>query len=245
MFNLYSTHPIDPRAFDPLEPANIIGNIGCALWVFAYVFMIRKGFKDRAHGLPLVAICLNFSWEFLAAWVFPNPDVLTRTIYRIWFGVDILILWQLLRYGRELQENPLVRRYFHPIVAGTLVLSLVGQCAFVASYQDRLGVVVAFGINLIMSILFIPMLWARREHLRGISSAGAWLKMVGTLLTSIQSVYFVRWLNPELPSLAFFLFLAVSIFLFDCIYLFLLSTVRSTEAAAVGQVVPLTEPGRG
>jgi hypothetical protein len=226
MLDPYAVGPIDPRAFDPFEPANIIGNLGCALWVVAYGFMIRKGFQDRAHGLPLVAICLNFSWELLAAWVFPNPDVVTRSIYRIWLAVDVLILWQLLRHGRELQDNPLVRKHFHAIVAGTLVLALVGQYCFVTSYQDRLGVVVAFGINLIMSILFIPMLWARREHLRGISYAGAWLKLFGTLLTYIQSVYFVRWLNPELPSLAFFLFLAVSIFLFDCIYVVLLSTLR-------------------
>ncbi len=231
----YAVDPIDPRAFDPFEPANVVGNLGCMLWVVAYVLMIRKGFQDRAYGLPLVAICLNFSWEFLAAWVFPNPDVLTRSIYRIWFFVDVLILGQLLWYGRTLQDHPLVRKHFPAIVAGTLVLAIVGQYCFVASYQDRLGIVVAFGINLIMSILFIPMFWARREHRRGISTAGAWLKLLGTLLTSIQSVSFVRWLNPELPSLAFFSFLTVSIFLFDCIYVTLLATTppgRSREGGS-------------
>lgn len=52
--------------FDPWAWFNIVGEVGCALWVVAYGLIIRQCFRDKSYGLPLGAICLNVSWEFLA-----------------------------------------------------------------------------------------------------------------------------------------------------------------------------------
>lgn len=218
MLSLYSIDQVDPRAVDNLAWYNLVGVAGCVLWVLAYLFAIKKGFEDRAPGLPLVAICLNFSWELLASFVLPNPSPLWHTFDRIWFFVDIVIVWQLLKYGPVHQTIPEVKRHFRAIVGLTFALGLVGQWAFVATYRDRLGLVAAFMINLIMSVLFVFMALSRRPHGRGISVGAAWFKMLGTLGTSIQCHHVVRYLDPELPNLHFLTFLSASIFAVDLLY---------------------------
>jgi hypothetical protein len=224
MGDVYSLTNLDPRCTNNLIPTSLIGILGCLFWVAAYILMVRKAFLDHAPALPMVAICCNFAWEFLAAFIFPNPNDTLNLLAKTWFFIDIVIMWQLLRYGRALQTVPLVRRLYLPLVALALILALVGQYTYVAMYQDRIAMVVAFVINLIMSILFVQMLMARQAqgHRRGISVGGAWLKMLGTLCTSIQSHFLVQWFNPELPNVWFLTFLSVSIFFFDCVYLALI-----------------------
>jgi hypothetical protein len=222
--DLYRFDHTDPRAFDSLHPVNLLGAAGAVLWLIAYALIIARSHRDKAYGLPLVAICLNFGWEILASFVFPASDALWLAFYRAWLAGDAVVVWQLLRHGRALQTSPIVRRYFHPLVALTFVLGLVGQYSFVSTYRDRQGIVVAFGINLVMSVLFLPMALARRAHRRGISVGAAWAKLVGTALQAVQCYYLVRWLDPELPNVDFLVFLGAATFLFDAAYAILVST---------------------
>jgi hypothetical protein len=88
-------------------------------------------------------------------------------------------------------------------------------------------------VNLIMSVLFVFFYFARREEGgRGISKAGAVCKMLGTLGTSIECHYVVRLIDPELPSLAFLNFLCLSIFCFDCLYIYLVFSGKGTAPSA-------------
>jgi hypothetical protein len=218
-------------AYDPFAWFNIIGEAGCALWVLAYVFSIRQGFKDRAYGFPLVAICLNFSWEFLASWVHPNPVPLWLAFNRVWFFVDLIIVYQLLRYGPALQRIPEVRRHFPLIVAGTLVVGTAGLYTFFLQYRDLLAIMGAFMINLVMSVLFVFFYFERRHQGgRGLSLGAAWCKMLGTLGTAIECHYVLDMAAPWLPNLRFLTFLCVSIFLVDSLYVYLVwrdATVRA------------------
>ncbi len=218
------------EALDPTTWYNLVGAAGCLFWVLAYLFILKQSRKDEAHGLPMVAICLNFAWEFLASFVFPNPVWLWHTFDRAWLAIDVLILGQLLRYGRPLQTEPELRRWFFPIVALTIVAAGVGQYLFVLDYRDRLGLIVAFIINLVMSVTFISMYFVRRRHgMRGISAGAAWCKMLGTLGTSIECHWVVRAIDPELPDLGFLTFLSVSILAVDAIYVALVSRAASAE----------------
>src|SRR5580700_4274656 len=172
--------------FDAWAWFNVVGAVGCALWVLTYGLIIHQCFRDRSYGLPLVAICLNISWEFLASWVWPNPVPLWHAFDRAWFFVDLVVVYQLLRHGRGLQRVPEVRRHFYAIVAVTVVASGIGLHTFYLQYRDILGLVSAFIINLIMNVAFIPFfLERRRQGGRGLSVAAAWCKLVGTLFTSI------------------------------------------------------------
>ena len=232
MHPLYSVDPENP-AFNPLTWYNLIGAAGCVCWIVAYVLIVIRCFRDKTYGLPLVAICLNFAWELLASFVYPNPVALWRFFDRAWLVVDVILAYQLLRFGPGEQRIPELRRHFYPLALATFVLGVWGQYAFVASYPDRLGLVSAFGVNLIMSVAFVSFYFARRDSGRGLSRGGAVFKLLGTLGTSIECHWVVRLINPELQSLAFLTFLCVTIFLVDCLYVYLVFRTSTSAAARV------------
>lgn len=217
-------------ALDPTTWYNLIGAAGCICWIVAYVLIVRRCFRDRAYGLPIIAICLNFSWEFLASFVFPNPVALWHFFDRAWLVIDVIILYQLLRFGPALQHIPEVRRWFYPIVIATIVAGGLGQYTFAVDYRDRLGLIAAFIINLVMSVTFIQLYFERRPGMRGISRGAAWFKMLGTLGTSIECHYVVFFIDPGLPDLYFLTFLSVTIFIVDVLYIALVSREESRAA---------------
>jgi hypothetical protein len=212
---------VDPALLSFWHWANLVGNTGCALWILAYVLSLVKAQRDRAPGLPTLAICLNFSWEFLYAFVLPNPVGLWRFFGTAWFFLDIAIVYQLLRFGPAHQSHPWMARHFTLAVAVATLLGGFGQLAFIVTYRDALGLVVAFGINLVMSVAFVNLALSRRGQL-GLSLGAAWLKMLGTLGTSVMCHVLVPAFNPHLESVAFLTFLCIAIFCFDVLYLVLL-----------------------
>jgi hypothetical protein len=220
MHPLYRVDPANP-AFNPLTWYNLVGALGCMFWVAAYVAILVQCFRDRTYGLPLVAICLNFGWEILASFVFPNPVALWHLFDRAWLAIDVLLVYQLLRWGRAEQQIPELGRFFYGVVALTFALGVWGQYAFVDSYRDRLGLVAAFGVNLIMSVLFVFFYFARRASGRGLSRAGAVCKLCGTLGTAIECHTVVRSIDTGLRDLAFLTFLTTTIFAADCLYVYL------------------------
>ena len=239
MHPIYQVDPDNP-AFNPLTWYNLVGAAGCVFWILAYLAILKRCFRDRTYGLPLVAICLNFGWEILASFVFPNPVALWHLFDRIWLCVDVLLVYQLLRWGAAAQRIPEIQQYFYWVVALTFATGVWGQYAFVSSYSDRLGLVGAFGVNLIMSIMFIFFYFDRKQDLRGISKQGAVCKMLGTLGTSIECHWVVGLIDPELDSLAFLTFLSVCIFFADCLYIYLVfARARVIERAQ--QPEPLRE----
>lgn len=229
MHPIYGFDGIDPAAFDIWSWFNVVGMLGCICWVIAYAAIVLCAHRDKANGLPMIAIALNFSWELLASFWFPNPVWLWHAFDRIWLLVDVVIVVQLLRYGRAFQRIPEIRAHFYAVFAVVFALGFIGQYAFVADYPDRLGLVVAFMINLVMSVMFVFMYFDRRPDRRGISKAGAWFKMLGTLGTSIECHWVVRMIDPELGGEAFLTFLCVTIFAFDCIYIWLV--MRPAQAS--------------
>ncbi|MBL8948880.1 MAG: hypothetical protein JNK45_37255, partial [Myxococcales bacterium] len=84
MHPIYDFSGADPRAFDPWAWFNLVGAAGCVCWVVAYLAIIRTSHRDRANGLPMVAVGLNVSWELLASFWFPNPVALWHAFDRIW-----------------------------------------------------------------------------------------------------------------------------------------------------------------
>ena len=46
---------------------NILVAISGIAWTIVYIELIRKGFKEKACGMPLFALTLNFAWEIIYA----------------------------------------------------------------------------------------------------------------------------------------------------------------------------------
>ncbi len=152
---------------------------GIALfWTIAYVLIIYKGFKDQSYGVPLGAICLNISWEFLLTFILPFHP-LQQIVTLIWFLLDCIILLQFLYYSKR----TFPKRMLYVSVFALIVIAFLVQYAMAIEFHDTMSLYSAFGINLVMSILFIQMLM--NKELQSQSLTIAYLKMIGTLCASI------------------------------------------------------------
>lgn len=147
-------------------------------WLFAYLLIIRRGFLDKTYGMPLVALCANISWEFIFSFILPHP---TPQLYInvLWFALDTVILFQIIQFWKREFPDLSARQFF-----SALLFALgSGFCLVLFSsidLDDPIGKYAAFGQNLMMSALFIVMLY-RRDNLRGQSIYIAIAKMIGTL----------------------------------------------------------------
>jgi hypothetical protein len=181
------------------------------LWTITYLLIIRRGFRDRTYGMPLVALCANLSWEFVFSFVFPHGPV-QRPVNIVWFSFDLVILYQLLRYGpREFPRLP--KKLYYGTVAVGLCTAFLAVLFVTLELEDFDGAYSAFGQNLMMSILFLAMLY-NRGSLRGQSLSIALTKMGGTALASAAFLFFAE--NYRQSVLLPFLY--GSILLFDSLY---------------------------
>lgn len=226
-------------SFDLLSWYSIVGIIGCLLWIAAYGFVVYTGFKEKAHGIPGPAICLNLGWEILASFVWYDPVNLWRWLDRAWFVIDLIIIGQFLYYGRGLQRSPLVRRWFYSLVAAGVLASALGQYVFANAIRDKVGMLTAFDINLVMSILFVPLWYARRPSFAGLSYGAAWTKMLGTVCTAVMGYFMFPHIFQykfDVDLIQAMIPVYVAIFGFDVAYLYLLWRGRrapGTSAASI------------
>jgi hypothetical protein len=218
------------------SPTVLAGIIGCGMWIVVYILVAIDSHRRKTYGIPLVAICLNFTWEAMAAFVWPNPITVFHVAEYAWFAVDVVIVYFLLRYGRDQQVIPEIKEWFYPVVGATMVLAAAGQYFFTRTIYDPLGYVLAFTINLVMSALFIFMYFTRRDASPATIRI-AWLKMIGTLGTCVMCFWFMRIIHPDLPaqglSYDFYTYLYVATFVLDATYVGLLLRARSSGQPAL------------
>ena len=182
-------------------------------WTLTYILIIRRGFIDKRYGMPMLALCANISWEFIFSFVLPhNPPQLY--IDYVWLFFDMFIAAHYLMYGRRSLDNNISPRLFLPVFIFSLASAFAAILCITYEFSDWHGVYSAFAQNLLMSALFIQMLW-RRNSADGQSIYIALFKLTGT---AIPSVYFYL-LFPGAPLLVY-LFICIS--LLDTIYFILL-----------------------
>lgn len=203
-------------------------------WMATYLLVIRRGFIDKACGIPMYALALNISWEFIYAFVTPSiaPQVY---INMLWFGFDLVILWQCMKY-RRVDYDGIGSKAFYPYAA------LVFAVAFLVVLAIQLdGTLVefinlrgspngmgtcysAFGMNLVMSVLFIETI-IRRKSVNGQSVWIAVCKLLGTLFADLGYVVtpYPNAAHPAMfsPKELLWPVLFVSILAFDAIYVVL------------------------
>ena len=175
--------------------------------------------------MPMVALCLNITWEAVSFSYAPRPVALWAVIEGIWLAIDLVILWQFVRYGRDEALPKRLRKLFYPLTIATLAACFLFHYTWLKFWDDKLLFVNAFIINLVMSVLFIQLWWKRQPSDKGLSLTAAWCKLAGTALTSIQcGIFLPRVMGDQAfrDSWAFTWFLYVSIFIVDCVYVFLL-----------------------
>lgn len=159
----------------------------------------------------MAALCANISWEFIFSFITPHEAPQIYVNY-VWFSLDIIIVWQFLKYGKN--EFPQVAKWqFYPMFALGLAVAVSMILAVNNQMQDSDGAYAAFGQNLMMSVLFVTML-INRKGVTGQSFYIALFKMIGTILPSLAFYLY----KPIAQDSILLQFLFVTIFVFDLIY---------------------------
>lgn len=167
-----------------------IVTVGGVIWLVTYILAIRTGFKHKTYAIPFLAVCLNFTWEFAHSVVFRPDRTSDLVIHFAWLAIDAVILYQVFKFGRKYEKLPFIRKHFAAFVVGMLILltaahvSLQWLWNYNAIFPDQDGAIVAFIINLVMSILFVEMLY-KRPKAEGMTLGVAWTKMLGSACYSV------------------------------------------------------------
>ncbi len=205
-------------------------------WTATYLLIIRRGTLDRTYGMPLVAFCANISWECIFSFLLPSHGV-QQVVNIVWFVLDVGILVCILRYGLG-EFAGLSKMAFYAVFGLTLATCFCTVLLITLEFHDG-GTYSAFGQNLLMSVLFIVMLY-RRRSLRGQSLSIALCKLFGTAMASLAFFLYaaISQHSVLLP------FLYVSTLLYDLIYVGMVSQ-HQRGAANVFHEPLLSAAGEG
>ena len=193
-------------------------------WTIVYIEAIRLGFKYKTYAMPVAALGLNIAWETIYGVHGLTQTIGAQSIINLlWAAADVAIVYTFFRFGRA--ELP--RFVTRPLFIGW------GVVIFGASYALQVLFIGEFGWtdavrysaflqNLLMSVLFIAMLVARRGA-RGQSMVIAVAKWLGTLAPTI--------LIGVLGNLPFILWIGLLCSVFDLIYIGLLWRAKKEPGA--------------
>ncbi len=177
-------------------------------WLPAYFFIIRRGFREKTYGMPIVAMLGNWPWEWIFGFglvtacpmVWENcPSRLLQLANFAAAFLDAFIVYTIVRFGREKFKDPFIHRYYYLILLFGLIASFAIQYTFISEigfpnvYQLRVdgqvppfllgddgGSYSAYALTFLMGILFIFM-FLRREGLEGQSFIIAMAMLLGNL----------------------------------------------------------------
>lgn len=193
-------------------------------WSLVYIQIIRQGFKYKTYGMPLLALALNFTWEFTYGFIFPSAHNAQHIVNIVWFVLDAFIVFTFFRFGVQFFPKHFSKAQFISWSVLIFVTSLLLQLLFHDQFGAHAEGFFAFLQNILMSYLFITMLF-KRPTTEGQSLSVAILKCLGTLAATLGVLIKVWSIGSfELPNWdRFFVLLGVLCFVFDVLYIIFLA----------------------
>ena len=168
-------------------------------WTFVYVLTVYRGIKDKSYGMPLVALALNLSWEFVYSFIYPPTDAgLGLTIINtVWCLLDFVILYTFLKNGYQhmTQNYTISKSVFYLMTVVSFALCFLFMYVSGPFFKDlpyfggqtfEVGKFIAHYQNVVMGALFVHMFYLRKktgQGVKGLSLYAAIFKMLGTSLT--------------------------------------------------------------
>lgn len=92
-------------------------------WIFVYEECIRLGFKEKTYAMPLFALGLNVSWEFLCtfcdiAFKAHGPligmNLVQAIVNAVWVILDFIILYTYIKFGKHEWKEKYNQKLFFP-----------------------------------------------------------------------------------------------------------------------------------
>jgi len=200
----------------------LVSGSACGLlWTLSYLLLIRRAALDKVHAMPMAPLCVNVSYEFIFAFIHPSAPPLNY-INMIWFSVDLVIVWQYLRYARAEFPKSIPQGWFVPLFYLSLAAAFIAVLTLTRDLQDWEGNYTGWGDQMLISITMVMML-ANRGSVRGQSLYIVFLRMFGSIsLIPLQYI--------QAPGSRFLAFVYVAFVVCDLIYI----TLYIRQARAEG-----------
>jgi hypothetical protein len=200
---------------------------GGLAWALAYMGVLREIVRNKFVEIPATAVTANIAWEFV--WGIVHRTDLGSLFawgYRVWFFLDLFIVWGLLRYGVRHLGTPKLRDYFRAAV----VLAIVAWSATLwllvrQGYDTPNGIVTGYMVTLLMSALYIPQFFRERDR-TPYSPFVAWCKLLGNGLV-------IGFCVLAYPGNGFLLAICGVTLVLDLYYTWLFHTRRGAVSAPV------------
>lgn len=203
---------------------------GTLFWIAAYYIIIRNAFRNKYVEMPVVAGAANVAWEF--TWGFLLVTDLGLVFVwglRIWFFMDLLILYSLMKWGMKQYKDPQLVRVFRPI---TLLQVLVWIPTYLyfdhGGYDTPMGATSAYVICVLMAVLYFTS-FVGTPNKSFYSPWVAWMKWLGN--TAMLVFVFLHY-----PDLRFLQIMTLVVFAFDLWYLILVLRHRRASSSVVASV---------
>lgn len=157
-------------------------------WTIVYIELIRNGLKYKTYVMPLFALSLNIAWEIIYSindlFIVPGTNGVQAIVNLVWACLDVVIVYTYFKYGKEYFPEK-AKKYFIPFSILVFAVSFAIQFAFYFSFEAiPAAQYSAFMQNVVMSILFLIMLF-QREDTKGQTMLMAVAKWVGTLAPAL------------------------------------------------------------
>jgi hypothetical protein len=130
---------------------------GTIMWILAYAFIIRNAIRNKFVEMPAPAAASNLAWEFVWGFLLvTNLGLLFQWGLRIWFFMDVIIFYFVLRYGSKQYNSDVFKKNF---LWSEILLLLIWIPAFYYFYHEGydtlMGTTSAYMITIVMAMLFI------------------------------------------------------------------------------------------
>ena len=152
-------------------------------WSLTYIFLIVYAIKYKKHGIPLVAICLNYAWETVSLTQSILNGAQTALIIHItWFLLDTVIVALFLFHETSIFQNQRDKLVF--------LVSYAASIIFLAALFKSGGMLVScFAIDLIMAIAFLAFAFGKEMVFSLISISIGITKLIGDLFAWLYYRY--------------------------------------------------------
>ncbi|WP_205413054.1 hypothetical protein [Austwickia chelonae] len=173
------------------------GTLCVIAWIITYAAVINRGTVDKSFGMPIAALAANLAWEFVYGFLLDPLGDYIHILSIPCFLIDVIIASQCWKYGADDFSSPFLRKHFRALLVGAILFSVPAMYMGFVEFDDPDGEYTGFGINLMMSILFIAMM-ERRDSVAGQSMYIAASKWAGTLLAWMATALTVT-TSPSQP----------------------------------------------
>lgn len=181
-------------------------------WLLTYLLALRQTALDGWVAIPGYMVAVNFAWEFSLAFILEQTPT-QRKINIVWAVINVFLVYQVFRYGRN--DHPdFSPRAYRIAIAGLMVWAALVVMAGANEFHDRDGMYIGMIINVPLSAAFILML-RRRGSSVGQSMYIAMAKFVGTFFAGLTG--FVLY-----PSRLLFVVLVPTMVALDIAYIVML-----------------------